>query len=164
VTRQTTRFQALAAFAAVAAAAAIASPVALPAKAHAFTATYTGSGTGEVSGTSASGHATAAGRGSIIGAGTLSGSGRGVFTSQTCVTFNGTAVLKGKPGSIRLAARGARACTGGPDAKNVSFSGSAKVTGGTSTFEGAHGTLSFAGSYVNQSGALTISFKGRISY
>jgi hypothetical protein len=148
----------------IATAAAIVAPVALPAKKHAFTASYTGHGSAEVSGASASGTATASGRGSIIGRGTLTGSARGVFTSQTCVVFSGTAVLKGRAGSITLAARGARACAGSSDANNVSFSGSAQVTGGTSTFAGAHGTLSFTGTYLRQNGALTISFRGRISF
>jgi hypothetical protein len=163
-TRRTTSFRAVVAVAAVATVASIAAPDALPAKSHPFTAAYTGKGAGEVSGNSASGSATAAGRGSLIGRGTLSGSGSGVFTSQTCVVFSGTAVLKGTAGSITLSARGAQACADGTDANVVSFSGSAKVTGGTSTLAGAHGTLSFSGTYTRQSGAVTISFKGRITY
>ena len=163
-TRSTARFRPLAALGAVLMAAAIVAPVALPAKSHAFTASYTGHGSGEVSGTSASGSATATGRGTIIGRGTLTGSASGVFTSQTCVVFSGTAVLQGRAGSIRLAARGARACAGSTDANNVAFSGSAHVTGGTSTFAGAHGTLSFTGTYLKQNGAVTISFRGRISF
>jgi len=148
----------------VATAAAIVAPVALPAKKHAFTASYAGHGSGEVSGTTASGIATATGRGRIIGAGTLTGSASGVFTSQTCVVFSGTAILKGSSGSITVAAHGAQACAGSTDANNVSFSGRGKVTGGTSTFAGARGTLSFTGTYLRQTGAVTISFRGQITF
>jgi hypothetical protein len=117
-----------------------------------------------VSTTGAWGSATLTGRGSIIGAGTLTGSARGVFTSHTCVVFNGTAVLKGRPGSIRLATRRAHACASSASANDVSFSGGAQITGGSATFAGAHGRLSFTGTYLRQSGAVTISFRGRMSF
>ena len=139
-------------------------PVALPAKSHAFNATYTGTATGHVSGTSASGSATATGRGRLIGASTLRGSGHGVFTSQTCVEFSGKAVLKGAPGAIRLTVRGARACAAAAMSTIVSFSGTASVSGGTSTFAGARGTLTFTGTFAQGSGKLTLSFHGRLSY
>jgi hypothetical protein len=158
------RLQPIATLAAVATAAAIAAPVALPATGHAFNASYRGHGSGDVSGTRASGSATASGRGRLIGPGTLTGSASGVFVSQTCVVFSGTATLEGTAGSIRLGAHGAQACADGTDAASVTFSGRAQVTGGTSTFAGAHGTLSFTGTYVRASGAVTISFSGRIRY
>jgi hypothetical protein len=142
------RIRPLAVVAAFATAAAIVAPVALAAKKHAFTASYAGHGSGAVIGRAAAGSATATGRGRVIGAGTLTGSASGVFTSQTCVVFSGTAVLKGSPGSVTLAAHDAQACAGSTDANSVSFSGSAKVTGGTSTFAGAHGTLAFTGTYL----------------
>jgi hypothetical protein len=46
----------------------------------------------------------------------------------------------------------------------VPFSGSAAVVKGTSRFAGATGTLSFTGTYAAESGAVTISFSGRVSY
>lgn len=158
-----TRARALVVLAVVAAVASIAAPDALSATTHLFTATYTGTGTGAVSGTHASGTATAAGRGTPIGHGTLRGSATGVFTTETCVTFNGTALLQGTAGSIKVVVRGARACVAA-DANDVAFSGSAKVTRGTETFAGARGTLSLQGKYSRESGAVTISFKGRITY
>ena len=141
-----------------------ATPVALAARNHAFSATYIGHGNGAVSGTSASGTASATGRGSIIGRGTLAGSARGVLGSQTCVVFRGRTVLKGRRGSIRLVTRRARACARSTDANNVSFSGSAHVIGGTSIFAGARGTLAFVGTYARKSGAVTITFRGRITF
>lgn len=146
-----------------AAAAAGSVPAALSARQHAFSATYTGYGHGQVRGTSASGSATLRGRGKLIGPSVLIGSASGVFVNGGCVVFSGHGVLESKAASIALTARGARACIGA-DVNTVSFGGSAKVVGGTGTFKGAHGTLSFRGTYVRQSGAVTISFKGPISY
>lgn len=130
---------------------------------HRFTARYAGHGHGQTSGTSASGSATMRGRGVPIGRGTLRGSGHGTFTSQTCVTFSGRAVLSGKRGTLRLVTRHAHACdaSGG---SNVSFSGTATVTGGTATFAGARGRLSFRGSFDKANGAVKISLSGLIRY
>jgi hypothetical protein len=145
-------------------AAAVAAPSAVAVTSHAFTATYSGKGTGAVSGTTASGGATAAGRGAPIGRGTMSGTAHGVFMSKTCVAFRGTAVLRGSAGSLRLSAQGAHACFKTSDPGTVLFTGSAKVAGGTATFAGARGTLTFSGTYGRLSGAVTISFKGRLTY
>lgn len=153
----------LAALTAVAAVVAISPAVALPAAQGVFAGSYAGHGSGTVSGTSASGSVTAIGRGTVIGRGTLSGSGAGVFTSRTCVVFSGTLALSGKRGSITLAARRARACVASTDA-SVSFSGSAQVTGGTSIFAHARGSLSFKGIYHSRTGEVTISLRGRIRY
>ena len=138
------------------------SPLALAARSHTFTATYLGHGTEMRSGSTVSGTGTAVGRGRLIGASTLRGSATGAVTSEKCVVFSGTVLLRGRPGSMRLAVRGAHACA--TDATRVSFSGKATVIRGTSTFAGARGTLSFTGRYVTQSGAVTISFRGSISY
>jgi len=130
---------------------------------HAFSATYTGKGHGRVTRTGASGSATAVGRGTPIGRSTLSGSATGVFTSSSCLTFRGTAVLKRASGSIKLAARGVKICPPSV-AATVGFSGTARVTGGTAKFAGATGTLRYSGRYVGQEGSLTITFKGHITY
>jgi hypothetical protein len=141
-----------------------ATPVALSAKSHRFTAGYTGKGSGAVHGKIASGSATMVGRGKPIGRGTLKGSARGVFTSRTCVLFSGTAVLKGTAGSIRLSAHRARACVSGTNPSHVSFSGRASVSHGTAKFKGAHGLVSFHGTYARNSGAVTISLTGELTY
>ena len=145
----------------LAAAAVSAAPVA-GAEGHRFTAVYGGHGSGQLDGTSASGTATASGRSNLLGPGTLSGSARGTVTSETCVVFAGRATLRGEAASITLTARDAKACAAGSDASTVSFSGTAKVTGGTAGLTGARGTLSFKGTYVRQTGVVTISFAGRV--
>lgn len=127
-----------------------------------FAGTYAGTGTGEVNGTTASGKATLTGKGSLIGPGTLTGSARGTFTTPTCAVFTGKATIKGQPGSIRISARRTQVCAGSAD--DVSFSGRAAVVGGTSAYVGAHGTLSFKGTYSSATGTVTIALRGRITY
>jgi hypothetical protein len=130
---------------------------------HRFTASYAGTGHGQTAGTAASGSARLSGRGRLIGKGTLRGSGHGTFTSQTCVTFDGSAVLSGQSGSLRLVAHGAQACAPS-SGEQVSFSGRATVTGGTGTFTGARGRLSFRGTFDRSTGSVRISLGGRIRY
>lgn len=130
---------------------------------HRLTATYAGTGQGGTAGTTASGSARLRGRGRPIGKGTLRGSARGSFTSPTCVTFDGAAVLSGKGGSLRLVTRGARACAAG-NRDLVSFSGRATVTGGTAAFAGASGRVSFSGSFDRATGGVRITLSGRIRY
>jgi len=136
------------------------SPAAWAAGTHRFSASYTGG----VSGTTASGKARLAGRGTPIGPSTLIGSGQGAATSPACFEVSGTATLKGRSGSIRISARDAKACVATSNPNEVSFSGSAKVLGGTSAFAHARGTLSFTGSYVRSTSVVKVSFKGRITY
>ena len=130
---------------------------------HRFSATYAGHGQGEASGTSASGSATLRGRGRLIGRGTMSGSAHGTFTSQTCVTFGGRAVLRVKAGSLRLRVPSAHACAAG-SGNSVSFSGTATVTGGTARFAGARGRLSFRGSFDRATRGVNVSLSGVIRY
>jgi hypothetical protein len=78
--------------------------------------------------------------------------------------FSGSATLKGPAGSIRVVAQAAQACAASSSADEVSFSGRASVVGGTGPFVGAHGTVSFNGSYARSTGAVTVSARGRIVY
>jgi hypothetical protein len=103
------------------------------------------------------------GRGIPIGRGTLRGSGQGTFTSKTCLTFGGRAVLAGKQGSLRVRARNAQACAAGGGTL-VSFSGRARVVAGTGRFVGARGRLTFKGSFDRATGRVKISLNGVISY
>jgi len=110
------------------------------------------------------GSAAMVGHGKPIRRATLRGSAHGVFTSQTCVLFSGTAVLKGTAGSFRLSAHRARACASGTNPNRVAFSGTANVSRGTGRFRGAHGIVSFHGTYARNSGAVTISLTGKLTY
>jgi hypothetical protein len=130
---------------------------------HHFSATYVGHGQGTTSGTSASGSASLRGRGRLIGPGTMSGSAHGTFASQTCVRFRGSAMLRGKTGSLRLRARNANACaaSGG---NSVSFSGTATISGGTGTFAGARGRLAFRGVFDRATGGVRLSLRGVLRF
>jgi hypothetical protein len=131
---------------------------------QAFSASYSGSGSGYASGKKAAGVGTMSGRGRLIGRSTLRGSGLGTFTSPTCVTFDGKATIRGARGTLRLALTGGRACASDSAADSVSFTGSAQVVGGTKRFAGARGALRFTGTYTRSTRAVSISFRGRISY
>jgi hypothetical protein len=72
--------------------------------------------------------------------------------------------MKASGGWIKLKTRGAQACVPTTSESSVSFSGSARVTGGTARFAGARGTLTFHGVYDAVTSKLTITFKGRVSY
>jgi len=134
------------------------------ARTRSFTASYAGTASGHVSGKTAAGSASLPGRGRPIGRGSLTGSGSGTFTSSTCLTFSGRVTLSGGRGSLRLRVRNAQACASAGNASRVSFSGKARVVGGTSAFAGARGMLSFSGTYARPTGAVSVSFRGRITY
>jgi hypothetical protein len=129
-----------------------------------FTGAYAGSGSGYVSGKKVAGSGTLSGRGRLIGRSTLSGSALGDLTSSSCATFGGRATLRGAPGSLRLAVQSAQACASGGGGDSVAFSGRARIVGGSRVFAGARGALSFSGTYTRSTGAVSISFRGRIGY
>jgi len=149
---------------AVLAVAAVVVPTASAAQEHTFTATYTGHGSGQLNGVQASGQGTARGRSFLIGRSTLTGSATGRLASASCLSFNGRAVLKGQPGSIKLKAHSGRACLPATGARKVPFSGRALVTGGTKKFAGARGRLRFRGAYAAETGTVTITFTGTLTY
>jgi hypothetical protein len=75
-------------------------------------------------------------------------------------------VLAGKAGKLKVKLLPtSRGCAAGEeDRDNISFSGSAKVTGGTGKFRAAKGTLRFTGHYDRASGAFTVKLKGTLKY
>jgi hypothetical protein len=79
------------------------------------------------------------------------------------VTFTGKVMLRGKTGSLRLAARRAQACAAA-GGNSVTFLGTATVIGGTETFAGARGRLSFRGSFDRTTGSVKVSLSGVIRY
>ena len=149
---------------AAAAVALAATSVADAARVHAFRAKYIGTGSGQATATGASGHASGSGTGNVIGPGRFSVAATAVVLSETCASFDGRFTLKGRGGRIVLTAHDVRACAPESAGAKFAFSGTATVTGGTRKFAGARGTLSFSGAYVKETGAVTISFKGRVRY
>ena len=129
-----------------------------------FTGTYSGTGSGYASGKKAAGVGTMSGRARVIGRSTLRGSGLGTFTSSECLRFSGNATIRGSRGSLRLAMHGGQACASDSAADTVSFHGTARVVGGSKKFAGAGGALRFTGMYTRSTRAVTISFRGRLTY
>lgn len=147
---------------AVAAVALSLAPVGAAARVHPFKARYTGTGSGQATATGASGHATASGTGNVIGPSRLTAAGTAVALSPGCFSFTGKFTLKGHGGKIVLRVHGDRVCaSAGAD---VAFSGTATVTEGTRKFAGARGTLALSGVYTDATEAVTMSFKGRVTY
>ena len=141
----------------LAAAAVSAAPVA-GAEGHRFTAVYRGHGRAARRGRVRPGTATASGRSNLLGPGTLSGSARGTVTSETCVVFelDERRFAARRPRST-LTARDAKACAAGSDVSTVSFSGTAKVTGAGLLAYGRPWHPVLQGTYVRQTGVVTIS-------
>jgi hypothetical protein len=137
-------------------------PVATAARAHSFRAKYTGTGTGQQTATGVTGQASGSGTGNLIGPSTLKAAATGIAQSSDCFAVNARFTLKGRGGKIFLRVQGDRICAS--DTSNVAFSGTTTVTGGTRTFAGSRGTLSFKGTYVKETQSVTISFKGRVTY
>jgi hypothetical protein len=153
----------LAPLGAAAAASALVVGAAGAAQTQTFSATYSGTASGHASGNKAFGSGTMSGRGRLIGRSTLKGFGVGTFTTSGCAAFGGRVTLKGARGSLRLKMHSAQACSSS-SADGVSFSGRARVVGGTKEFAGAAGTLRFTGTYMRSTGAVSVSLRGRISY
>jgi hypothetical protein len=126
-------------------------------------ATYTGQASGSVSGTSASGSASTSGRGSLVGKSTFSGSATGDASTPPCIHFTGRGSIKSAGGTIRLASLpGATACVAAASGDSGTFTGKARISGGTGKFAHARGTLAFSGSFEGH--AVRITLTGSVRY
>ena len=75
--------------------------------------------------------------------------------------FKTTGTAYGRHGSYRYTLTG----TGSADAQgNFTLSGTGKIPGGTDTFHGAKGTLTFTGDSPNGSTVATVQVRGKIKY
>ena len=138
-------------------------PIAAAAHHGTINATYAGHASGSISGPTASGSAVTAGHDSLVGKSTFSGSATGNTSSPPCIHFTGTGAIKSAAGTIELASlAGASACIGDASGENGSFTGKARITGGSGKFAHAHGRLSFSGTYHNH--AVQITLTGNITY
>jgi hypothetical protein len=132
----------------------------------AFSARYSGTVTEKVNGQSVTAAPRGTGTGTVIGKSTLSGTVAGTTANPPCSPLSGPGVLAGKAGKLKVKLLPtSRGCAAGEEDKdNISFSGSAKVTGGTGKFRAAKGTLRFTGHYDRTSGAFTVKLKGTLKY
>lgn len=133
-----------------------------------FTASYKGKVTEVVNGSNVTGTPKGSGTATLIGKGSITGKVAGNTNAQ-CSPLTGPGTLKGAKGtlSIKLTNSPApsRACAAGQDDQNnISFSGSAKVTGGTGALKNAKGTLHFFGHYDRGTGAFNVKLTGTLKH
>ncbi len=133
---------------------------------HKFTASYSGKVTEVVNGSAVTATPNGKGKGTLIGKSTLTGTVAATTANPPCSPLSGPGILKGAKGTLKITLlAGSRACAAGEDdPNNISFSGSAKVTGGTGTLRKAKGTLRYSGHYNRGTGAFTVKLSGTLKY
>lgn len=131
-----------------------------------FKASYKGKVTEQVNGSAVTAKPSGTGSASLIGKGSLTGTVTGNTSNPPCSPLNGPGTLSGTKGKLKLTLlSGSRACAASADDQNnISFSGSAKVNGGTGKFKKAKGTLRYSGHYDRGTGAFNVSLQGTLKY
>jgi len=131
-----------------------------------FTATYKGHVSEKVVGSAVTATPKGTGKATLIGKGTLTGTVAGNTTNPPCSPLSGPGTLKGLHGTLKLKLlTGSRACAAGQDDQNnISFSGKAKVTGGTGALKNARGTLGYVGHYDRGTGAFNVKLTGTLKH
>jgi hypothetical protein len=132
----------------------------------AFTARYAGTVTEKVNGTAVTAVPNGKGTGTLIGKSTLTGIVKATTANPPCSPLNGPGTLAGAKGKLKVTllptSRGCAASE--EDRDSISFSGSAKVIGGTGKFRKAKGTLRFTGHYDRAGGSFSVKLKGTLKY
>ncbi len=131
-----------------------------------FSASYKGKVTEKVVGSAVTATPNGKGKATLIGKGTMTGKVAGNTTNPPCSPLSGPGTLKGSKGTLKLKLMtGSRGCAAGQDDQNnISFSGKAKVTGGTGALKKASGTLSFLGHYDRGTGAFNVKLVGTLKH
>jgi hypothetical protein len=131
-----------------------------------FTASYSGKVTESVNGNAVTATPKGNGKATLIGKGTMTGTVSGNTSNPPCSPLSGPGTLKGTKGTLTLKLlTGSRACAAGQDDQNnISFSGSAKVTGGTGALKKARGTLRYSGHYDRGTGAFNVKLTGTLKH
>jgi hypothetical protein len=134
-----------------------------------FKATYKGKVTEVVNGSTVNATPNGKGTATLIGKGSITGKVVGNTSNPPCTPLTGTGVLKGTKGTLKLSLASkpapSRACAAGQDDQNnISYSGSAKVTGGTGVLKKASGTLHYSGHYDRGTGAFNFTLTGTLKH
>jgi hypothetical protein len=132
----------------------------------ALVAKYSGTVTEKVNGQQITAVPRGKGTGTLIGKSVLTGVVKATTANPPCSPLNGPGTLAGAKGKLQLTllptSRGCAASE--EDQNNISFSGSAKVMGGTGKFRGAKGTLRFTGHYDRAGGTFNVKLTGTVKY
>ena len=133
---------------------------------HILTANYSGKVTEVVNGTAVTATPKGTGRATLIGRGTITGTVTANTSNPPCTPLGGPGVLSGPKGKLKLKLlTGSRACAAGQDDQNnVSYSGYAKVIGGTGVVRRALGRLHYSGHYDRGTYAFTVKLTGTLKY
>lgn len=133
-----------------------------------FTASYKGKVTEVVKGTDVTATPKGTGKATLIGKGTVTGTVAASTNSTTgCSPLSGTGTLKGSKGTLKLklVSSASKGCAASQDdQKHITFSGKAKVTGGTGALKKARGTLNFLGHYNRGTGAFDVKLVGTLKH
>jgi hypothetical protein len=130
----------------------------------AFVGNYSGTVTEKVSGQTVTAYVKGKGKGTMVGKGTIGGTVVASTANPPCSAFSGPGYIAGTAGKLKVKVLPiSRGCAASEeDQNNITFSGSAKVTGGTGKFRTAKGTLRFSGHYDRSSGAFTVKLRGTL--
>jgi hypothetical protein len=132
----------------------------------ALVARYSGTVTEKVNGQQVTATPRGTGTGTVIGKSVLTGVVKATTSNPPCSPLNGPGTLAGAKGRLQLTllptSRGCAASEA--DQNNISFSGSAKVIGGTGKFRRAKGTLRFTGHYDRAGGTFNVKLTGTVKY
>ena len=130
----------------------------------ALSASYKGTVTEKVDGQTVTAIAKGKGTGTLAGKGTMGGTVVASTANPPCSPFSGPGVITGPKGKLKVKVLPiSRGCAASEeDRDNISFSGSAKVTGGTGKYRGAKGTLRFSGHYDRAAGTFTVKLRGTL--
>jgi hypothetical protein len=132
----------------------------------ALVASYSGTVTEKVNGPNVTATPRGKGMGTVVGKSTLTGIVTATTADPPCSPLNGPGTLTSAKGKLKLKlVTGSRGCAAGEDDRdNISFTGTAKVIGGTGKFLGAKGTLRFNGHYDRGNGAFKVKLRGTVKY
>jgi hypothetical protein len=132
----------------------------------ALVAKYSGTVTEKVDGQQITAVPKGKGTGTLIGKSTLTGVVKATTANPPCSPLNGPGTLTGAKGKLRVTLLStSRGCAASEDDQNnISFSGSARVNGGTGKFRGAKGTLRFTGHYDRAGGTFNVKLTGTVKY
>jgi hypothetical protein len=131
-----------------------------------FKGTYAGQVTEKVDGSNVTGRANGTGMSTAVGQGALTGTVAGTTANPPCSPLTGKGVISGPKGKLKLTLlSNSRACAASAtDENSITYSGTAKVTGGTLKFKKAKGSIHFSGTYDRTSGAFNATFTGKLTY
>jgi hypothetical protein len=134
------------------------------ARTTAFVGSYSGTVTEKVSGQTVTAYVKGKGTGTMLGKGTIGGTVVASTANPPCSPFAGPGYITGTGGKLKVKVLPtSRGCAASEEEQNnITFSGSAKVTGGTGKFRAAKGTLRFSGHYDRSSGAFTVKLRGTL--